>query len=620
MFKPKKFNGASFLPQDELIQRLKADFPEVFSEGNIDPKKLKATLGEHVDLGERYGLTWKGKNDVFRVIQETTTKTLKPAKDESVNFDETENLFIEGDNLEALKVLQRSYYGKVKMIYIDPPYNTGNDFVYNDSFAQNKSEYEEEANIRNEQGNIKQLSALQKNTKDSGHYHSNWLNMMYPRLYLARNLLRDDGVIFVSIDDNEVHNLRLIMNEIFGEENFIAQIIWEKRYGRSNDAKLFAYNTDYILLYRKSEALSVLREPRGESQNEIYSNPDNDPRGEWTSVSFVSQRTRAERPNLSYSIKHPKTGEQIDHPANSWKYSEEKYLQLQADNRLYWGKDGDQKYPRIKRFLSELAEGIVPVTLWNHEETGTGEVGTKEVESLVGKDVFDHPKPVSLLLRAINIGTSSDKNDVILDFFAGSATTAHAVMKANMQDGGNRKWIVVQLPEETDENSEARKAGYKSIADIAKERIKRAGKKLVEENSDKKLDTGFKVLKIDETNFKVWDANIKTPQQLEQQMIDSFDTIKQSATEEDLLLELVIKSGLEPTVKKGKQEDSYWRIGNGEILIYLKDNISEETFKAILGRKPKKVILLERALQDNDELKTNLLLQAEKENIEVLVI
>lgn len=610
-----KITGQSTNPQAELLAKLMQEMPEIFSEGKIDSKKLKATLGEDVLTDqERYGLTWAGKAECFKKIQETTTNTLKPCRDESVNFDETENLFIEGDNLQVLKVLQKSYYGKVKMIYIDPPYNTGNDFIYNDKFSRTKRDELIVNGSIDDEGNIINHDLYRQNTRDSGHFHSNWLNMMYPRLFLARNLLRQDGVIFVSIDDNEVKNLRAMMDEIFGEENFIIEIVWEKRFTRSNNAKKFATLTERILLYRRSDSLEEISEPRDQKADSTYTNPDNDPRGDWTSVSYVNPANKEQRPNLSYELVNPLNGKVIVHPTNAWKFSKETHLKHVKENRLYWGKNGENTYPRLKRFLSEMEDGMVPVDLWTHESTGTTDQASKDLLSLMERKVFDFPKPIGLIGKMLKLVSEKDSNDIILDFFAGSGTTAQAVMQLNAEDSGNRKWICVQLPEKCKEESEAAKAGFVTIADIAKERIRRAGKKIRGGVKDKKLDLGFKVFKLDESNFKIWNTQIANVEQLEQQLIDFIDNVRPESTTEDMLYELILKSGLELNIRiEEKKADGgkYHRIGDGSLIICLADKLTKPLFEAILKDKPEKIITLDRAFANNDQLKTNMMLEAE---------
>lgn len=565
---------------NENIEKLKKLFPEITTEGKIDFKVLQQVLGEELEEEEEYfRFNWAGKSTARREAHKPSTGTLRPCRDESVNWDDTENLYIEGDNLEVLKLLQKSYAGKVKMIFIDPPYNTGKDFVYKDNYRDNLKNYQEISGQLDSVGN-----RLKTNSDSDGRFHSNWLNMIYPRLRLARNLLSSDGVIFISIDDNEAHNLKKVCDEVFGEVNFIADLIWEKRYGRSNDAKLMTSSFDHILFYRKSEDLQSLREARSESADKGYANPDNDPRGLWTSVSFVSQRTKDERPNLSYSLVNPNTGKSFEHPTNSWKYAEEKYKQLLSENRFHWGKDGNQDFPRIKRFLSELEDGMVPINLWKHQESGTGDEGTKEVNALIGKDVFTYPKPTRLLERAISLGLNlSNKDDIVLDFFSGSGATAHAVMKLNEKDKGQRKFIMVQLPELTDEKSVAYKAGFKSITEIGKERIRQAAKKIANENpqSVEELDLGFKVLKLDSSNIKTWDGS---PDNLQESLFDTQDNIKEGRTEEDVLFEVLLKFGLDLTLPIEEREiegKKVFNVGLGALFLCLGDKITSKVAEGI---------------------------------------
>lgn len=649
-------DGKSLSPEQEKLNAIRQIIPEAFSEGKLDWEKLKATLGEHINFSnERYVLNWAGKSEAFKVLQTPTTKTLIPAKEESVNFEETQNIFIEGENLEVLKVLQKSYFNKVKMIYIDPPYNTGNDFVYNDSFAEKKADYQKRVGDKDEDGYLTRDSYT-KNSKENGQYHSNWLNMMMPRLYLAKNLLQPDGIIFVSLDDNEVHNLRLLMNEIFGEENFMANIIWEKRFTRSNNSKTFATLTEHILCFRKSQLMSELKAPRDEKADSIYSNPDKDHRGVWTSVSYVNPASKAQRPNLSYELTNPFTKEKVVHPTNAWKYEKEKYLVHEKENRLYWGENGNNTYPRLKRFLSEMDDKMVPVNFWNRKDAGTTDEASKDLDELMGGKLFDFPKPHKLISKAMGIGMSKD--DIIFDFFAGSGTTAHAVMALNKQDGGNRKYICVQLPELTDEKSEAYKAGYKTIAEISKERIRRAGKKIAaeiqaeiaqtheriaklqcelptEENKSEietlnskiqqlqQQDLGFKVLKLANSNFKQWNylqeaTNGHQTQALAEQMKLFIDPVSENATIENMVYELILKSGKELT-SQIERKDQYYKI-NGNELILLLENVTQEKIDAVLNEQPRKVIALDKLFNGNDQLKTNTVLQMRDAGIEFKTI
>ncbi len=584
---------------DENYRKLAELFPNAVTETidengkvvrAIDADVLRQETATHVVEGrqERYQFTWPDKRKAILTANAPISKTLRPCPEESVGRDGTpggfdsENLYIEGDNLEVLKLLQETYLGKIKMIYIDPPYNTGNDFVYEDDFAEDVGEYLANSGQYDEAGN-----RLVQNTESNGRFHTDWLNMMYPRLKVAKNLLSNDGVIFISIDDNEVSNLLKICDEVFGKSNFITDIIWEKRYTRNNDAKLMSTVVDHILCYRKSAERVVLREPRTDKQNSTYSNPDNDPRGVWTSVLFTSQRTKEERPNLSYPIRNPITGQVVEHPTNAWKYSRAEYERLEKENRLYWGKDGGNSYPRIKRFLSELDDGVVPINLWYYKDTATLDEGTKMVDALLGKDIFDYPKPIQIIERMLNMMGQEDI--YVLDFFSGSATTAHAVMQLNAEDGGHRKFIMVQLPEETDEKSEAYKAGYENICEIGKERIRRAGAKIKADSplTTQGLDVGFRVLKCDESNMK---PVYYTPAETEQGQMDLLaDNIKEDRSPEDLLFQVMLDMGvelsssIEVTEIAGKK---VFDVGHNFLLACFDRDVTEETITEIAKRRP----------------------------------
>jgi adenine-specific DNA-methyltransferase len=646
-------DGTSLTPEQEKLNALRQVLPEVFSEGKIDWEKLKATLGEDINFAnERYVLNWAGKSEAFKVLQAPTTKTLVPDKKESVNFDETEHIFIEGENLEVLKVLQKSYFGKVKMIYIDPPYNTGNDsFIYPDKFSESKADYEKRVGDKDEDGYMTKDGLFKKNSKENGQYHSNWLNMMMPRLYLAKNLLRQDGVIFVSIDDNEVHNLRLLMNEIFGEENFVAELIWERAYSPKNDAKYISKSHDYVLMFTKNiENFAIGRLERTEAANARYINPDNDPRGVWKpgdmSVKTYSSAYDFPITTPSGKVAEPPTG-------RCWRFSKKAYNEALNDNRIWFGSNSDS-VPQVKRFLTELKyEGMAPTSLMFYKDVGHSQEGAKEVTALLEAGAFDGPKPIRLLNRLIRLA-NLENDSIVLDFFAGSGTTAHAVMDLNSADGGNRKCISVQLPELTDEKSEAYKAGYKTIAEISKERIRRAGKKIQEEiNSEikkieseiKKLqgelptdetkteienlktkietlktqDLGFKVLKLEDSNFKQWQQiEGKDAKALAEQMKLFVDPVSESATIENMVYELLLKSGkgLNSRIEK---IDRFYTI-NGNELVLLLEKATQEIIDSVIAEKPIKVVALDKLFKGNDQLKTNTVLQMKDAEIEFKTI
>lgn len=647
--------GTSLTPEQEKLNALRQVLPEAFSEGKIDWEKLKATLGEDINFSnERYVLNWAGKSDAFKVLQMPTTKTLIPAKAESVNFDDTENIFIEGENLEVLKVLQKSYFGKVKMIYIDPPYNTGNDsFIYPDKFSESKADYEKRVGDKDEDGYMTKDGMFKKNSKENGQYHSNWLNMMMPRLYLAKNLLRQDGVIFVSIDDNEVHNLRLLMNEIFGEENFVSQFIWEKRITREN-RKVVSTRHDYIICYSKStidaeRVLGLL--PMDDDAISRYKNPDNDPRGDWTSVPAIAQAGHATKSQF-YTLKTP-AGREVDPPSGScWRYTQSKMNEAIADNRMWFGNDGNG-VPRIKKFLNEGQQGLTPETIWWAKDVGTNDTAKRELTKLFdGIAVFETPKPASLIKRILQL--SQTKDQLCLDFFSGTSPLPEAIMDLNKEDGGRRKHICVQLPELTEDKSEAFKAGYKTIADISKERIRRACKKIDKEikaeikklegeiktlegelpttetkeeieNLKSKIenlqsqDLGFKVLKLDDSNFKQWQQiEGKDAKALAEQMKLFVDPVSESATIENMVYELLLKSGKDLNSQIEKK-DSFFKI-NGTELVLLLEKATQEIIDAVIAEKPIKVIALDKLFKGNDQLKTNTVLQMKDSGTEFKTI
>ncbi len=497
-----------FTFSQDRLNALRAIAPEAFADGKINRDALLEALGDYLEEdsqdAEHFGLFWPGKRQARRLASQPSTGTLRPAPGEGVNEATTRHIFIEGDNLEVLKLLQKSYAGRVKMIYIDPPYNTGNDFIYSDNFTQPVEEYLRATGQADETGRV-----LVTNTQAGGRYHSNWLNMMYPRLRLARNLLRDDGVIFVSIDDHEVHNLRVLMGEVFGEENFITTVIWQKVYSPKNTARHFSEDHDYVVVYAKNGALwTPALLPRTAEMDARYGNPDNDPRGLWKPGGLDARNPYSRG---IYPITCP-SGRVIAGPPSGsyWRVSEVKFREMDKDRRIWWGEDGNS-VPSIKRFLSEVKQGRVPQTLWNYSEVGHTQEAKKELLDLVHfentDNVFDTVKPTRLLCRALQIGTEAEADDIVLDFFAGSATTAHAVLKQNREDDGNRRFIMVQFPEPLPSPEPL----LKTIADIGKERIRRVIQRLETEQSEKlpadretPEDLGFRVFKFGRSHYKAW--------------------------------------------------------------------------------------------------------------------
>lgn len=523
----------------------------------------------------------------------TTNKTLRPCIEESKDWDNTENLYIEGDNLEVLKLLQNSYFNKVKMIYIDPPYNTGNDFIYIDDFAQNIDEYEEAKGSFDEEGN-----RLFKNTDTNGRFHSDWCSMIYPRLVLARNLLADDGVVFISIDDNEQENLKKICDEVFGEKNFIAQVIWERAYAPVNLKKHFSENHDYIICYAKDIDKAICNGlPRASEANDRYSNPDNDPRGVWQSDNLsVGPIVQSK----IYEIITPGGRKVLPPEGYCWRLTKEKFKEYIEDNRIWFGKDGNN-VPRIKRFLSEVKQSVTPMTIWKYSEVGHSQDAKQNLKKLFdGKSFFDYPKSVELIKRCIQL--YSNESSIILDFFSGSATTAHAVMQLNAEDGGKRKFIMVQLPEKTDEKSEAFKAGYKNICEIGKERIRRAGEKIKEEAglNGQDLDIGFRVLKLDSSNMK---DIYYSADEYDQGMLENMQSnTKEDRTDLDLLFGCLVDWGLELdkpyTIKKinGHKVHIY---NDGDLVACFEKDLDMKTIDEIAKLQALRVVFSDNSFVDS---------------------
>lgn len=604
---------------EDKIAALRELFPEVFAEGKVDFERLRQMLGESIDEGrERYGLSWAGKSEAIRNLQAQSVGTLTPLPEESVNFETTENIFIEGDNLEVLKLLQKSYHNQIKMIYIDPPYNTGKEFIYPDNFREGLEDYLRYSGQKNGEG-IK----LTTNTETDGRFHSKWLNMMYPRLFLAKNLLRNDGVIFVSIDDHEVHSLRTLMNEIFGEENFIASIIWQKVFSPKNSARHFSEDHDYIIVYaRNAEIWLPNLLARTEEANARYSNPDNDPRDVWSSGDLTARNFYADG---QYEVISP-SGKTFAPPKGRyWAIRYEKFLELEQDNRIWWGEDGDSM-PRLKRFLKEVKQGIVPQTLWKYSDVGHTQEAKKELVEFVQfentDNVLDTVKPTRLIQRILQLATIPSTNDLILDFFSGSASTAHAVLKQNKEDGGNRRFICVQLPEYLP----VAETKLKTIADIGKARIHSAIANLDEtRNGDLDLngvgqhDRGFKVFKLTESNFKIWDGT--APQNVEQLSVllqEFAENVRPGTTKPGMLYEILLKAGFPLTAKVEKLEiagQEVYAIEDQELFICLEYEILEETVRQLLTYQPKQFMSLDSSFKGNDQLKTNTQLQMRDHDI-----
>ncbi|MBM6924570.1 site-specific DNA-methyltransferase [Pseudoflavonifractor phocaeensis] len=626
------------------IEKIAALFPGCVTEGPdgkgglkkaINFELLKQMLSDDVLEGdESYEFTWVGKKASIVEANKPIRKTLRPCPEESKNWDTTENLYIEGDNLEVLKLLQEAYLGKVKMIYIDPPYNTGHDFIYNDRFEMGKQEYDQQIGLFDEEGN-KQFA---ENSESSPRFHSDWCSMMYPRLMLARNMLTDDGVIFISIDDNEQDSLKKIANEIFGPGNFIATIIWRKNYAPKSSAQYFSVDHDYILVYTKCSAIwrpNLL--PRTEKQNSMYSNPDNDPRGPWRPNNLSARNYYSKG---TYPIKCP-GGRIIEGPPSGryWIYSEEKFWQLDKEGRIYWGPDGNN-IPAPKTYLSEVKQGIVPQTYWSYEEVGHTQEAKKELLSLLSfatsQDVFDTPKPTRLIKRMLQIATTRDGHDIVMDFFCGSATTAHAVMAQNAEDGGNRQFIMVQLPQPI------KSEGFSTLCDIGKERIRRAGdmaKKALEEEgtavramekfkkehgtsmgfvyaewsdspevvtAKKKmaddLDIGFRVLKLDDTNME---DVYYSAQEYDQGMLQKMESnIKPDRTDLDLLFGCLLEWGLPLSMPYRSEQVEGCTVhtyNDGDLIACFDENIPENVIREIAKRKPLRAVFRDSGFATSPE-------------------
>ena len=595
---PDMMDGLSMNIEQTNLDKLRAVFPECVSEGKLDIDKLLSLCGEYIDNDfEKYKFEWKGKADCLRLAQKRSTGTLRPCPEESVDWDTTQNLYIEGDNLEVLKLLQTAYYRKVKMIYIDPPYNTGNDFVYADDFADPMARYKEVTQ-----------QTTKSNPETMGRYHTNWLNMMYPRLRLAANLLRDDGVLFISIDDVEIDNLKKLCNEVFGEENFVAQFIWQSRQNKDNrNITGVSIDHEYVVCYTKQFGHRVFRGT--DRKTEQYKNPDNDPRGPWTSANMVGLATADARPNLHYDLINPADGRNYGCPEKGWRYDRNTMNRLIQEGRIIWP-DNPEGRPRKKSFLNELSDNLPGFSSIFNTGIYTN-TATKEIGGLFNRYLFDFPKPVEIIKQLISQVSNAD--DIILDFFSGSATTAHAVMQLNAEDGGNRRFILVQLPELCDEKSEAYKAGYKNICEIGKERIRRAGKKILEEHAqvtmegDKQsLDVGFRVFKLDTSNLKTWDATPIEDEQLDllyQRMNTMIHRVKPERTDLDMIYEIMLKLGVPLTYSVTSfsvNNKTVYGVGDDYLLLVcLAEDVRPEDVEQMTEYAPAKIIISRDSFADD---------------------
>ena len=593
----------------DRIEQLKLMFPEIVTESAererpssrcIDFDKLRLLLGDEVDEGqERYAFTWPGQMDAIRQSQTPSTATLRPCPEKSRGRDgqdgsfDSDNVYIEGDNLEVLKLLQRGYHGKVKMIYIDPPYNTGHDFVYKDKFGDTIENYKEQAGLSD-----------QSNADTSGRYHSDWCSMMYPRLRLARELLREDGVIFISIDDNEDRNLRILCDEVFGEANFVAQLIWERAYSPKNDAKYVSNSHDYVLVYAKSiEHFVIGRLPRTEEANARYKNPDNDPRGVWKPSDLSVKTYNVES---DYPITTP-SGRVVEPPAGRcWRLSRNAFRERLQDNRIWFGPNGDS-VPCIKRFLTELKfDGMAPTSIMFYKEVGHSQEGAKELVSLFnGKGYFDGPKPTKLLQRLMTLANLSD-DDIVLDFFSGSASTAHALFVQQIDKDAAYKFVLVQLPEINDPSRDAAKSGYKTLCDIGEDRIRRAGDRIKAEieEANRQPKLGEEPKKLPDIGFRVFSLDTSGIDKPEPGRL-ALDIVKADRSDMDLVFEMMLKWGLELTLPV-EQEDAagypVWSVACGELVCCLADGLTMEALDAVAAMEPRRVLMRDSVLTDTLKL------------------
>jgi adenine-specific DNA-methyltransferase len=607
-------DGKSLNITEDLISKLKEIIPGAFTEDKINMEQLKQILGEIINTdSERYQLNWAGKTDAYKVLQLPTTATLNPVKKDSINWDTSTNIFIEGENLEALKALQKSYYGKVKAVCIDPPYNTGSDsFIYPDKFSETKEEYYKRIGEKDEDGFMMKEGFFRPNKKENGQFHSNWLSMMLPRLFLAKNLLSDDGVIFVHIDDNELANLKLLMDEIFGEENKEAIVTWRRRHNQPNDkSKMISKVAEYILVYAKNS--EILKEkntfygiPLSETRQGSYTNPDNDPLGPWDSKPWKAGSGQS---GSKYKITTP-TRKILD---EEWMGAESTYKKLLSEGKIYFPNGGDG-WPRKKFYLNErMQEGQCAHNFWNHSEFGSNQEGSAELAEIFnGKNVFDNPKPTKLIKALLKISTSKD--DIVLDFFGGSGSTAHAVYELNKEEGTNRQFIVIQLPEKIHESDEAYKLGYRTISEVTRARLKKVVAKQNDElksglNFDNSNPIGFRFFKVSNSNFKIWRSDFLQDEEDIIKQLQMFNSVqKENSTDEEMAWEIAIKNGVKlssahSVIEFGKDKFHYFP--ERKLLIGTQ-SITRDSAKKIIESNPSTIICLDSIFQKNDKEKTNI--------------
>jgi len=622
-------DGKSLNITEDLISKLKEIIPGAFTEDKINVEQLKQILGESINTdSERYQLNWAGKTDAYKVLQTPTTSTLNPSISDSINWEDAENILIEGENLEVLKVLQKSYYGKVKVICVDPPYNTGSDsFIYPDKFSETKEEYSRRVGDKDEEGRLMKEGLFRPNRKENGQFHSNWLSMMLPRMFLARNLLRDDGIIFIHIDDNEITNLRLLMNEVFGEENYIQEIVWQRHAGGGNDSKYFAVDHEFILCYAKNiNSINKLRMPLSQKDIAQYKHKDKhfSTLGPYKTKSFLRMRPDDPRPGLQYSIKCPDGSEIF----NEWKWEENSFLEALKEDKVIIRKDDKDRWVVEYKLYLNSSEGKtkekVPRSLFLNEARNSQ--GKQTLTKVLGKaNIFNNPKPIELLKTLINLGSSHDSNDIILDFFAGSGSTGQAVIELNNETNGNRKFILVQMPEKTEPNTEAYKAGFKYISEITRKRLSNVIKQIGKSNDsqlqfEKKRPQGFRFFRLSHSNFKIWRSDQITSEDELKAQVELFkNSHEDNVAELKFLWELMIKNGLSLSSKVKTKE-----IENSTIYYFDKPSISfcfgqvtGAVVKELVTIKPNQFVCLDSSFNSEDCVKTNIILKLQENGIEL---